>query len=287
MVEHPEPSTQIAWVSVMHNSHADDRIQTPPVPAAILRPVLDDHCDPQWCQRRRRIWGVLFGAFVGLLTGPAVAGVTCWLTDWYEGLTLAVCVGAAIGPLGGAAVGLREPKGRGIVVRPDIATMICAGYGVLPALLMFAASIGTLGAGFSVLAGVGLACIGPMLGMLIGAVFDRAYEAMLQKAWIAGLLRCAVGAAVCAAITAGAFIAPYGPDPEDLARDARQAVREQWHQQGIVTVLIRSLTVERVRGRQYTGVVDAVLDGQRARFRLAITVDGPEYTWTLDPLPPN
>lgn len=266
----------------MSNPDADDRIQPLPNPTPALRPVELEADAPA---SSHLVAGMSFGAYAGLLMAPPVAAVSCWLTDWYEGRWLSLYVAAVLGPLGGALVGLRERKARGPLARPDVATVIGALCGFLPALLVGVGGLGVIGGAVFGLFCVGAVFIGPAVGLLLGAILDRAYEALLRRAWLAGLLRMAIGSAVCIGIVLAALDAPYGPEPQEVARDVRNAIFEQWKAQPELDAKLGDLVVERKGGREYIGTMDATIAGHRERYRLDIVVDGAIVRWTQHRLP--
>ena len=84
----------------------------------------------------------------------------------------------------------------------------------------------------------------------------------------------------------GGVIAPYGPDPELVARNARHAIYQEWRRRPeLKDATIRNLALDRQGGRVYAGVVDAVVDGQLERYSLEVVVHGESFSWTLNPLP--
>jgi hypothetical protein len=109
---------------------------------------------------------------------------------------------------------------------------------------------------------------------------------LLQRAWAAGVLRVISGACVCVGLTVAIWYAPYGPDPEDLARDVHVAIRANWKADPqMKTAFLRDVTIARNGGREYVGVVEATIDGRRERFQIDIVVHGERFRWTLLPLP--
>jgi hypothetical protein len=123
---------------------------------------------------------ILFGAGVGLLMGACVGWACCWLVGEVDSAGQGACVGALAGAFAGRALGFRHRKGRADTVSSELGTTICTGYALLPALLIFLGGLGLVRGKLSGFLMVGAACAGPMAGLLVGGLLDRAYEGILR-----------------------------------------------------------------------------------------------------------
>jgi MFS family permease len=201
-------------------SSAAPRVDTPaenPGDGFVMRGMARDS--------RHRATGILFGSYVGLLMGPVAAGISCWLAAWYEWRWQAIALGLALGPVGGMVVGACARRTQSIALaRREIATLICVGYCLIPAVLVVVECAGIVSTRFSGMLCIGSVFAAPMLGMLIGAVLDRSYESLLRRAWRAGLMQCAAGTTICVALVGATVFGPDCPGPDALAREVRVAV---------------------------------------------------------------
>jgi len=120
---------------------------------------------------------IAFGTFVGLVHG-ALAGVACcWFVGEMDYWLLASIMGAALGGGIGTLIGSKRGKIRNGEINPDIGTLTAISCGLFPATL---ALIGIGLAGGKM--GIGVAFVGPMIGLCTGGVCDRAYEARIRRA---------------------------------------------------------------------------------------------------------
>jgi len=186
-----------------------------------------------------------------------------------------VLAGAVIGTLGGTIIGIKERKSRGDLVRPDIATFICVGYGLLPALLILLQGVGAVRGRLSGYVLFGAAFAGPMAGLLIGAFLDRAYEAGQRKSWGAALTFGIAGMAAWFGLGLFVHRMMEGPDPDELAKEVRSFLVQDWRKRPEMESLkIQKVSLVRVRNMEYAGLVDALEAGQVAQFSIRVTVEG-------------
>lgn len=249
------------------------------------QPRADDALQPGKPGPRILSPGMLFGGFVGLLMGALVGGACCWLALVTEFLWQGALIGAMIGSLGGAIIGVKERKARGDFGRPDIATIICVVYGLVPAILILLLGIGLVRGSFSGYLFLGAISGGPMVGLLLGAILDRAYEASLQKSWGAAL---GFGVAGVTAYSGIAFVivtAPAGPDTKVLAAEARSLILREWQKKPELRgATIQNVTLVHKGGKLYTGFVDATIGGQAERLSVEVIVEGGTLELTLKPM---
>ncbi|MCI0378902.1 MAG: hypothetical protein L0215_14945 [Gemmataceae bacterium] len=222
--------------------------------------------------------GLFFGAFVGLLMGGLVGLACCWICDLQEFVWLGILAGVLVGSLVGALLGKAERRIRGELVRPDIATIIGVLYGIVPSLALLL-GIGEVRGLRSGLLWLGLVFVGPAVGLLIGAILDRAYEASRNNSWLwaVGFGLTGLAAAVGAALLITKLM--QGPDPRELAREVWPALLKAWQwQPELKNAAIRKINLVHVGGREYSGLVDTEIGERALKFRLKVVV----YARTLD-----
>jgi hypothetical protein len=239
-------------------------------------------------QRQRTVApGTVFGAFVGMTMGAVTGAACCWLTGLFDFFWHGVLIGTLAGPFAGALIGLKERKARGDLVRADIATLICVVFSLLPALLIGLQGVSAVRGRFSGYSLLGPVFAGPMAGLLIGGILDRAFEAGLKKSWGVALAFAGAGVAICIGILCLIDAAAYGPDPNEVSRETRALITSEWSKNPEVRdAKIHNLTLVR-RGRTtYTGFADVTFAGQPGRLILEVLVEGGmlEVSWTVEPL---
>ena len=217
-------------------------------------------------QKRTRSAGTLFGFLAGIPFGMLTAAVSCWIVDDGDFWRIAL-YGAIIGSLGGAVIGFSERTLRGELARPDIATFIGATFGLLPAILILGLSNGFAGRLF-----IGILFAGPMAGLLIGAVYDRIFEAIMQKSWSS-----AIGFAICGVglCVGGVFLidAYGGPDPKKVAQDAQKLIAEHWAiDPGMEGVKIDAIKLTHRENRTFTGIMDVSVHGREMQYDVEVEV---------------
>jgi hypothetical protein len=227
-------------------------------------------------ERRSLVTVTIFGAFVGLLMGAAVGAACCWLTGLYDFLRPAVVIGSLAGPFLGAVTGVflerRVPNG---LPRPDLATVICLVFSVLPALLVLLQGIGFLGGGATPLRLAGAVCAGPMAAWMIGALLDRAFDAKQKKSWGEALGSAVVAVAACIAIVWLFDANAYGPDPDELAWQAKNMLEDNWRKHPVLRdATVLKVTLVRHGRWTYTGHAEVTRAGQTERVPLEARVDG-------------
>jgi hypothetical protein len=217
---------------------------------------------------RTRVAGGLFGAFVGAPIGMLTAAVVCWIADEGDYWQIAQ-YGAIIGPLPGAAIGYVERTWRGDLAIANVATFIGPIFGLLPAALIFFFS----STAPSVRLVAGVICAGPMAGLIIGAIFDRAFEESTQKSWLAAIGFAAFGIGLC--ISGVLLIHRYGgADPLDVAHDTRPLILDQWaNDPDLRRAKIVRIELTRKDLRTFSGFFEASLDGRPATFDIEVEVN--------------
>jgi MFS family permease len=229
----------------------------------------------QLTKPRSQHWfrSALFGAFAGLLLGALFGAACCWLIGQHDFLWQGLRIGAVIGLFGGTIIGLVERKVRGEFVRSDSATFIGAVYGLLPALL----TLTVFGAGHghgSAYFWVGIFFIGPMVGLLLGALLDRACEASRQKSWRTALGSAVVGVSACVGLVALMDITSRPLDANEVAAKAKRLILEEWsHKAELRSATIQNVTLTYQGADAYAGFVEATIDNHAEQLSLAVLVE--------------
>jgi hypothetical protein len=219
--------------------------------------------------------------------GAAVGAATCWLTGLFDFLWHGALLGTLAGPFAGGLIGFKERKARGDLVRPDIATIIGAVFGLLPGLLIGLQAMSLVRGRKSVYLFLGAVLVGPVCGLLIGGVLDRGFEAFLRRSWGRALVYGATGVGICLAVVCLIDSAAYGPAPEEVATEVRGLLLQEWGKSpDLGEMTIRKVTLARQGRRSYTGFADVTFAGQSERLTLGVLVEGGLLTvsWTAEAL---
>jgi hypothetical protein len=124
--------------------------------------------------------GAAVGALDGLILGFACALACFWLLDPDELFWIWLCGGVLMGSLVGAPVGWIETRRGRPIADLNIATHLGIVYGLLPGGLLLVGGAPLIRGRFSGYVILGLGFAGPMLGMLIGGVLDRACDSFFR-----------------------------------------------------------------------------------------------------------
>jgi hypothetical protein len=117
-----------------------------------------------------------------------------------------------------------------------------------------------------------------MAGLLIGAFWDRAYEAGQRKSWATALVFGLAGLGAWFGVALFVHRTIQGPDPDDLARDVRTLLVREWRKRPAMEgAKIQSVSLVRTRNMEYSGLVDAMKEGQRIRFHITVKVEGQDF----------
>lgn len=233
----------------------------------------------------RTIWsGSMFSAFVGICMGSVVGAATCWLFGQIDFLWDSVVAGSLVGPVGGLFIALLERKRAGDLARPEMATLICIILMLAPALVILLKGLGAVQGRFSFWLFFGSIFTGPMIGFLVGGIFDRAFEARLNDRFWSSLVSGTIGVAVCVGMVMMIAIVPYAPDPVDAAQDIRAILLTQWSlKPDMKHAKIPDISLARKGGQRYTGFADVINEGHRHKVKLEIVFDEGTYSIKLHP----
>jgi hypothetical protein len=128
--------------------------------------------------------------------------------------------------------------------------------------------------------------VGPLFGLVIGGVLDRAFEEGRNRSWGRALVFAIGGLALCIGAVYLIDAAAYGPDPEELSRKARALILSKWSKDPqLAGASIQTVTLVRQGRTAYTGQADATIDGQPARLVLEVLPKDGEFElrWTVEP----
>jgi hypothetical protein len=217
--------------------------------------------------------GLIFGALSGSLLGAVTATACAFFIDLSDWLGQAALIGAAAGPVGGGIIGVWERKKRGNLVRLDIATMVGAIYGLFPALLVVLGFFDVVRGAFSLYAVVGTTFIGPMTGLLIGAILDRGYEASRRRSCVAAIGFSLTGVAACVGLVWLIARIDTAPDPKEIGAEARTLILQKWRENpDLSDARIRKITLTHIGGKVYEGTFSAKIGADVQRFKLKVTL---------------
>jgi len=217
--------------------------------------------------------------------GAVVGSACCWLAGEFHFFGPAVVIGILAGPIVGTLIGFMERKTRGELVRPDIATIIGIVYGLLPALLIFL-GLNSLSGRFSGYLFLGAIFAGPMIGLVLGGILDRAFEEYQRQTWGVALPFAVTGVAVCVGLVCLFDALAYGPDPKEVGRKTEALLISEWSKSpNNREAVIHNLTLVRKDRMSYTGFADATFSGRRQRLLLEVVVEGEmlEVSWSSEP----
>lgn len=136
----------------------------------------------------------------GIPMGAVALGVCAWMLDYGDYVWQIAGAGALIGAVIGVIVGQIERQIRGELSKPDIATYLGMILGLFPGILVLGGIFGFIGSGgATVYIWTSLFLAGPMSGLLIGAMLDRANEFASKRNWISAILLACAAVAACGA----------------------------------------------------------------------------------------
>ncbi len=218
--------------------------------------------------------GVVFSLFAGAMLGATLGAVVPWLIDRFEFFW----PGVGLGALAGAGLGL--PLGRiyrvrwGRSTRAHFGTVLGVIYGIIPSLLLVAQGIGELRGRNSGYVLMGCLFAGPMAGLILGGILDRAFEEY-QRQHGGVAVRFALTSLVVACLAIGLFDwLAQGPDPEVLSYRVEQILNSHWRaKSGKGSMRTRSIHLTRTGRLEYDGVIEALFDGKPLQLRAEVVLE--------------
>lgn len=217
--------------------------------------------------------GLVIGALLGGLSGMA----TCWLMGSPDYLSLSGMIGIGVGAVFGAVIGRIERRRQGEISRGDAASIIGCIFGLAPSVLVFILGGGGIHNRLTTYAMVGMTMFGPMAGLVIGGLFDRAAEAFRHRTRREAATSALIGLAACTLL--GWFLAtsPLHPDLALITRRTKSLMIEQWRLDPLTNdATIQDAKLIRERDGLYEGIVHATIDGRAKRFAVIVEVNGNE-----------
>jgi MFS family permease len=218
--------------------------------------------------------GTVFSLFAGLVLGATLGAVIPWLTDqflfFWLGVSLGAFTGAGVGWLLGAAYRARWSKS----TRAHLGTVLGVTYGIIPSLLLVA--LGTrelrgLNSGYVLM---GCLFAGPMVGLILGGILDRAFEEW-QRNHRRLARRFGLTAMAVALLSIGFFDwLAQGPAPEALGNRVKQMLVSHWQERyGRHLTNFRPIELKRKGRMEYEGEADALVDGKSIHLTLEILLE--------------
>jgi hypothetical protein len=223
---------------------------------------------------------VTFGALVGLFVGAPVGAATCALLGLDEYCWPGALFGVALGALVGGLFGIWKRKRAIDRASWDVATYLCIAYGLVPALILFVTE--------NVQYLMEAVWLGPLAGLMVGALFDRAREALFRNTPWRALRLGALAVAGCLGLLLVAPWLPYGPEPARLTQAVRSDLLREFEKDARVDVS----TLKRDSGPRYSGTVRVTAGGHTEQFRVAVKLLdyrgwagnwSVQYSYTLTP----
>jgi hypothetical protein len=233
-----------------------------------------------------QLWfGVVFGGAVGAVFGALLGGGAVRLAGELDYAWRGFLFGGLAGFPAGAAIAAVERWIRGRFSRPDVATHVGAVLGLLPAVLMLFAAAGAVRGVMTFFLALGLVFVGPMLGMLIGALFDRAVEASQRAAWFTSLKFFLAAILVCGGLAYAISRPPAGPDLKSLTNRVRAVIiHEIRADPGHEDTSVDGFSLNHDGDNRYSGTMEVSLKGRIDRFRVTVTVQDEFFEWKITPL---
>lgn len=220
-----------------------------------------------------RCAGTIFGAIIGVPIGGLCVGVCAWLIDYGDYAWEAWLAGALVGLPGGAIVGFLERTKRGQLPSADTATYVGGVFGLVISLL-FLTGTGILvgGGNLTFFVWFGMLCAGPMLGILVGAIFDRVYESGRLGERTSAIGFAFLGLTICVA-PAFLIVSHSDPDPREVEKDAMKLVLEHWRFDPVMKkARVRKVTLGPPIHREYEGEMEVMMEGQVIPYELTVSV---------------
>jgi hypothetical protein len=178
-----------------------------------------------------------------------------------------------VGLPGGMVIGTLERWYRGYLARPDTATYVCVAYGCAAAFLVVPGG-GLVTGRLSAMLFLGMIFAGPAVGLLIGAMLDRSYEASFKKHTGESLRYGFAATAVTAGILYGLALATRPADPKVVAEAVRAVIQWQWSgKPELRGARVRDVSLSYEGDGAYEGFAYAIIGGETVRLRLKVVYD--------------
>jgi hypothetical protein len=114
-----------------------------------------------------------------------------------------------------------------------------------------------------------------MIGLLLGALLDRATDELRDRRWGAAVLFGAAGVGLCAGLVSLIDSAAYGSPPEEVARIVQELITESWSEDPLMEgAVIDDLQIHRDGRRSYRGTFTTTIEGFAVPFTVQAWDDG-------------
>jgi MFS family permease len=197
--------------------------------------------------------------------GMAAGAATCYVLGEWDQMQLSVVLGAALGAVVGIAIVAVSRLRTGEGPRQDVGAAAGFIVGLSPAMMI----VFKLGGELSGMLVAGAAFVGPMIGLLLGALLDRATDELRDGRWGAAVLFGGLGVGLCSGLVSWIDSGAYGKPPEEVATIVQELIAESWSEDPLMEgAIVDKLQLRREGRRSYRGTFTTAI----AEFDMPFTV---------------
>lgn len=201
----------------------------------------------------------------------AAGAATCYVVGEWDRMQLSVVLGAAFGAVVGIAIVAISRLRNGEGPRQDVGAATGFIVGLSPAMM----TVLKLGGELSGALVVGAAFVGPMIGLLLGALLDRATDELRDRRWGAAALFGGVGVGLCAGVASWIDSAAYGSPPDEIAMIVQELITESWSEDPLMEgAVVERLRIHREGRRGYRGTFTTAIAEFDMPFEVQAWDDG-------------
>jgi MFS family permease len=201
----------------------------------------------------------------------AAGAATCYVVGEWDHLETSVLLGAVLGALVGIAIVFVYRFRTGAGPRQDVGAVAGMIIGLSPAMIIVLKLAGELSGSLIAAA----AFVGPMTGLLLGALLDRATDELRDRRWGAAFVFGGVSVGLCAGLVLFIDSAAYGSPPEEVAEVVRKLITASWRDDPLMEGAdIDNLQIRRDGRRSYRGTFNTAIAGFDMPFELQAWDDG-------------
>lgn len=209
---------------------------------------------------------VALGGFVGIPIGAVFGAATCFMTGMWDELWQGVRWGAIAGFVVGSLTILLDRARNGPKEQQVIASRVGMVIGLVPTVFV----VMRIGQGAKILLLIGAVFIGPAIGLMIGAFFDRAIDEWRSRSKATAVLFTALGIGICGLLISWIDSSAYGVSEKEIELAVRDMVSSRWrHDPDMEEAVIQNIVVVRNGRRNYLGTFDATLGAETIPFGFA------------------
>lgn len=210
-------------------------------------------------------------AVVGTPLGMTSGAATCYVAGEWDQMLLSVVLGAAFGAVVGIAIVAVSRLRTGEGPRQDVGAAAGFIVGLSPAMLI----VFKLGGELSGMLVAGAAFVGPMIGLLLGALLDRATDELRDRRRGAAALFGAAGVGLCAGLVSWIDSGAYGKPPEEVAGIVRELITDSWSEDPQMEgAVVERLRIRRDGRRSYRGTFTTAIAEFDVPFEVQAWDDG-------------